>query len=76
MRDAQIVWDADDDPDGNVQHIAENDLTVEEVESVLLNPKNKDAISRTSGRWITFGWTLPLRGTSRSSGKRSVMTPR
>jgi hypothetical protein len=59
MRDAQIVWDADDDPDGNVQHIAENDLTVEEVESVLLNPKNKDAISRTSGRWITFGWTSP-----------------
>jgi hypothetical protein len=59
MRDSQIVWDAADDPDGNVQHIAENDLTVEEVESVLLNPKSKDAISRTSGRWITFGWTSP-----------------
>lgn len=61
MRDAEIVWDADDDPDGNVQHIAENDLTVEEVESVLLNLKNKDAISRTSGRSITFGWTLTRR---------------
>ena len=26
-----IIWDSDDDPDGNVQHIAEHDLTKEEV---------------------------------------------
>jgi hypothetical protein len=58
MFDAQVVWDVDDDPDGNVQHIAENDPTVDEVEDVLLNPKSKTLISRTSGRPITFGWTF------------------
>ena len=36
MDDAQVVWDVDDDPEGNVQHIAENDPTVDEVEDVLL----------------------------------------
>ncbi len=56
--DAQIVWDADDDPDGNVQHIAENDPTVNEVEDVLFNPDNDIVISRTSRRPITFGWTF------------------
>jgi DNA-binding XRE family transcriptional regulator len=30
-----IIWDVDDDPDGNVQHIAEHDLTKEEVEDAL-----------------------------------------
>lgn len=58
MRDAQVVWDADHDPDGNVQHIAENDLTPEEVEDVLLDPKSSTLLSRTSGRPITFGWTF------------------
>ena len=57
MDDAQIVWNPDDDPDGNVQHIAESDLTVDEVEDVLLNPENETLISRTSRRPITFGWT-------------------
>jgi len=58
MHDAQIVWDADDDPDGNVQHIAENDLTIDEVEDVLFNPGSETLTSRTSGRPITFGWTF------------------
>lgn len=58
MQDLQVVWDADDDPDGNVQHIAENDLTAEEVEDVLLNPENATLISRSSGRPITFGWAF------------------
>jgi hypothetical protein len=58
MRDAQVVWDPEEDPDGNVQHTAENDLSVEEVEDVLLNPENETLISRTSGRPITFGWSF------------------
>jgi hypothetical protein len=58
MFDVQVAWDADDDPDGNVQHIAENDLTTDEVEDVLFNPDSETEISRTSGRPITFGWTL------------------
>jgi hypothetical protein len=33
--DATIIWDLDDDSDGNVQHIAEHDVTADEVEEVL-----------------------------------------
>lgn len=57
MDDVSVLWDLEDDPDGNVQHIAENDLTVEEVEDVLLDPDNDVLVSRTTGRPITFGWT-------------------
>ena len=35
MRITRIVWDLDDDLEGNVQHIAEHGLTIEEVEDVL-----------------------------------------
>ena len=51
-----IYWDLDDDPDGNVQHIAEHDLTKEEVEEVLQNPEGVTD-SRSSGRPIAFGET-------------------
>ena len=57
MIDAEIVWDLEDDPEGNVVHIAENGLTIEEVEDVLLDPKSRTTQSRTSGRPATFGWT-------------------
>jgi hypothetical protein len=30
-----IIWDLDDDPDGNVQHCDEHGVTKEEVEEVL-----------------------------------------
>jgi hypothetical protein len=30
-----VIWDTDDDPGGNVQHIARNGVTKEEVEEVL-----------------------------------------
>jgi hypothetical protein len=53
-----ILWDLEDDPDGNYRHILEgHDLTPEEVEEVLLNPGNGTARSRTSGNLATFGWT-------------------
>jgi len=57
MDDVSVLWDLEDDPDGNVQHIAENDLSVEEVENVLLDPDNEVQVSRTTDRPITFGWT-------------------
>jgi uncharacterized DUF497 family protein len=57
MDDVSVLWDMEDDPDGNVQHIAENDLSVEEIEDVLLDPDNKVQVSRTIGRPITLGWT-------------------
>jgi hypothetical protein len=53
----QIVWDLEDDPEGNVQHILEHDVTMDEVEEILLDPQNDTIISRESGNPITFGWT-------------------
>jgi hypothetical protein len=53
----RIVWDLDDDPDGNVQHIAENGLTPDEVDEVLLTVDEIGA-SASSGLPIVFGFTL------------------
>jgi uncharacterized DUF497 family protein len=55
--DAEIVWDLDDDPEGNVQHIAEHGVTVEEVEDVLYGSRTRTGRSRSSGRPQAFGWT-------------------
>jgi uncharacterized DUF497 family protein len=57
MPDVMIIWDVPEDPDGNVQHIAAHDITIEEVEEVLLDRNSEDTISRSSGRPITFGYT-------------------
>ena len=51
-----IIWDLDDDPDGNVQHIAEHGVTKEEVEEIFENASDAD-VSRTSGRPVIFGDT-------------------
>lgn len=53
----EIIWDLPDDPKGNVQHIAELDLTPDEVEEVLRNRHNQSTVSRTSGNMLTFGYT-------------------
>jgi uncharacterized DUF497 family protein len=51
-----IVWDLDDDPDGNVTHCAQHGVTREEVEEVLLDATDAD-VSRSSGRPVVFGDT-------------------
>ena len=51
-----IIWDLDDDPEGNVQHCAEHDVTKEEVEEVLQHPSDAD-VSRSSGHAVVFGET-------------------
>lgn len=51
-----IIWDLDDDPDGNVHHCAEHGVTREEVEEVFENATDTD-ISRSSGRPVVFGDT-------------------
>jgi hypothetical protein len=51
-----IIWELDDDPDGTVQHIAEHDLTKEEVEDALADAEGR-GISRSSGLPIIFGAT-------------------
>lgn len=57
MIDITIIWDLEDDPDGNVQHIAEHGVTVEEVEEVLHDPRTRTGRSRRTGRPEAFGWT-------------------
>jgi hypothetical protein len=43
-----LIWDLDDDPDGNVQHIAEHGLTKDEVASVF-RPNPVDHRKRVFG---------------------------
>lgn len=56
MRFDSIIWDLDDDPDGNVHHCAEHGVTQEEVEDVFSNATDTD-ISHSSGRPVVFGDT-------------------
>jgi uncharacterized DUF497 family protein len=51
-----IVWDLDDDPNGNVQHCAEHGISKEEVEEVFAHGTDFD-VSRSSGRPVIFGDT-------------------
>lgn len=51
-----IIWDDENDPLGNVQHIAEHGLTTDEVEAVLNEPNSADC-SDSSGRPWVFGFT-------------------
>ena len=53
---ASIIWDLDDDPEGNVQHCAEHGVTKEEVEEVFQKASDAD-VSQTSGRPVVFGDT-------------------
>jgi hypothetical protein len=55
--DATIIWDLEDDPDGNVQHLREHDVSIDEAEEVLLDPQSSRAVSRSSGSPTAFGWT-------------------
>jgi hypothetical protein len=48
-----IIWN--EEPDGNVAHIAEHGLTPEDVEEVIFNPVDRD-VSRSSGFPIVFGF--------------------
>lgn len=51
-----ILWDLNDDPEGNVQHCAEHEVSKEEVEEVLRNPTDTDE-SHSSGSPVAFGDT-------------------
>lgn len=51
-----ILWDSEDDPDGNIQHIAEHGLEVEDVEWVLGEPES-EGTSKSSGMPVAWGYT-------------------
>jgi hypothetical protein len=52
-----IAWDDEDDPRGNVQHIAANGLTIDAIEQVLHDPANRPIVSRSTGHPAVFGAT-------------------
>lgn len=56
MQFGYLLWDCEDDPDGNVQHCAEHDVSMDEVEQVLEGASDLD-VSRSSGRPVVFGET-------------------
>ena len=56
MRFLRSIWDDPDDVEGNVQHIAEHGLTIDEVEFVLQQTTG-EATSHSSGRPCRFGYT-------------------
>ncbi len=58
MPEPLVIWDLEDDPDGNVLHVLEHGITPEEVEQVVQNPSNDTVPSSSSGRPATFGWTV------------------
>ena len=59
MRDLIIIWDEEDDRDGNYWHICVegHGLIREEVEDVLQDEESEIEVSRSSGRPTAFGWT-------------------
>ena len=52
MRDAIVIWDED-----NTAHVADNGLTPDEVDEVLLDPSIQMHSSSSSDRPVKFGWT-------------------
>ena len=45
-----VEWDSEDEPRGNSQHIADNGLSIGEVEDVLYDPQSRPVQSRSSKR--------------------------
>ena len=56
MQYFRVLWDEDDNPEGNVQHCAAHGLTVNDVQYVLENPL-EETTSRGTGRPCCFGYT-------------------
>ncbi len=55
FEDALIAWDDEDDPSGNVQHLAQNGVSMEEFELILTDYDSRRGRSRSSGRNTAWG---------------------
>jgi len=51
-----ILWDPEEDPEGNVQHVEAHGISVEDVEWVLGAPAS-EGTSRSSGLPAAWGYT-------------------
>ena len=56
MSYTSILWDSVDDPDGNIRHVSEHGLEVEDVEWVLGSPDH-EGTSKSSGLPVVWGYT-------------------
>jgi uncharacterized DUF497 family protein len=52
-----VEWDSEDDSRGNTRHIADNGLSVDEVEDVIYGPHSRSVQSRSSKRPALIGQT-------------------
>jgi len=56
--DAIVIWDLQDDPEGNVQHLREHDVSIEEAEEVFARPQQQpgsESIVRVAHSiWLDF----------------------
>ena len=69
----RILWDDPHDPGGNVQHIAEHGLDIDDVEEVLSSPSSR-GVSDSSGCPLCGG--IPWKAyTSSSFTNGSTRTP-
>ena len=57
MNYLRILWDDPDDQNGNVQHILEYGLSIEDVEEVLENPTSEGTSTSTACP-CAWGYTL------------------
>ena len=57
MSSVHIVWDLEDEPDGNLQHIEEHGVSSDEVEEVIYGALSNTTTSKSSGHRVTFGHT-------------------
>jgi len=69
----QIIWDDENDREGNVKHIAEHGLTIDDVEHVLANP-TAEGMSRSTELPVVWG-TRPMGSISSSFMNKSVKVP-
>ena len=53
--DAVIAWDDEDDTQGNVRHIDDNGISMDEFETILIDDNSLRGRSRSSGRHTAWG---------------------
>jgi DNA-binding Xre family transcriptional regulator len=58
FEDALIAWNDENDPRGNVRHIDDNGISMEEFEAILIDENSRHGRTRSSGRQTAWG-TLP-----------------
>jgi uncharacterized DUF497 family protein len=56
-----VEWDSEDDSRGNTQHIADNGLSIDEVEDVIYDPQSRPVQSRSSRRPALIGQTSTVK---------------